>query len=189
MSYSQAESAGDDDLMQETSLRRGFELAALVLTGAAGEPADTDEAIDRLVAAGEHIPAGLAGMTLARALRRRSDESRSDGRRAEASALEGLQAYAADVLLQTGAEHGLELAGMAGDDAVWAARWCLADNRPPPRSPRWRPAADWCCMPPRSAVAWPTCSRPPAGSTSRRSGPRRRRRHRRETGGAWPGPT
>ncbi|GAA2260371.1 hypothetical protein GCM10010232_59390 [Streptomyces amakusaensis] len=68
---------------------------------------------------------------LARAYQERGDRDRDRGdrRAAVAAAQESLRSLAEEVLLQLGAEHGLEVARAAAERALLAVRWAADDGR------------------------------------------------------------
>lgn len=59
----------------------------------------------------------------------RADQNLGDLRRAATAGLEGLRRRTDEVLLQSGAAHGLSAARSAAGEAVEVARWCLRSGR------------------------------------------------------------
>ncbi|MCB5165845.1 CHAT domain-containing protein [Streptomyces bambusae] len=103
------------------------------------DPDDLDRAVDALTLVRRAVAAGRSAAIAADSLwqlsllhQRRWHGTRlaADAADATATALEALQALAADVALQTGAGHGLLVARAGSRRAVDAARWAGSQGRP-----------------------------------------------------------
>ncbi len=85
-----------------------------------------EQAKTTLVDHGDHRQAAQVCDALALAYRRRGEAG--DSNRSIETGLDGLRARGRDVLLQTGAAHGLAAARHAAHEALRVARWCVADG-------------------------------------------------------------
>jgi len=125
----------DGAVQTRVALASGL-MAQYVLGDGPGKAKILDEAIDVLEQArdamtertGSRIAALVLG-SLADVLRTRHDPATDDNRRAVALTRDSLGIVAGDVLLQLGAEHGLQAARAGASRGLRAAGWALEDDR------------------------------------------------------------
>ncbi|MBI0293059.1 CHAT domain-containing protein [Streptomyces sp. PRKS01-29] len=121
---------------QHVRIRQAVVYALLAIHRSTDDPAVLEEAVGEL----EHARRGLTERTspdirqkvlweLAEVYRLRADRGRDDLGAAVSTAQESLRVLAEDVLLQLGAEHGLEVARAGASRGLLAAHWAAVDGR------------------------------------------------------------
>ncbi|WP_037645007.1 CHAT domain-containing protein [Streptomyces hygroscopicus] len=121
---------------QRIWIRQGIGQALLSVHRSTGDRADLEEAVGELEQARRELtertgPAVRQKVLweLAEAYRLRDDRERDDTGAAVAAAHASLWVLAEDVLLQLGAEHGLEVARAGASRGLLAAHWAAVDGR------------------------------------------------------------
>lgn len=121
---------------QHVGTRQAIGYALMALHAANGDRSLLDEAVGELEQARRDLtepnsPGTVQGVLwgLAEAYQRRGDRERDDLGAAVAAAQESLRVLAEDVLLQLGAEHGLEVARSGASRGLLAAHWAAVDGR------------------------------------------------------------
>ncbi|WP_432251436.1 CHAT domain-containing protein [Streptomyces sp. HNM1019] len=121
---------------QRVWIRQGIGLALLAVHRSTGDRSDLDEAIGELERARRELTERTSPdirqkllWELAEAYRLRGDRERDDTGTAVATAHASLWVLAEDVLLQLGAEHGLEVARAGASRGLLAAHWAAVDGR------------------------------------------------------------
>ncbi|MES4902504.1 MULTISPECIES: CHAT domain-containing protein [unclassified Streptomyces] len=117
-------------------IRQALVYALLTVHQSTGDPSVLEEAIGELEQARRDLTDRTTPDThqkvlwdLAEAYHLRGDRERDDLGAALATAQESLRVLAEDVLLQLGAEHGLEVARAGAGRALLAAGWAAVDGR------------------------------------------------------------
>ncbi|WP_432044701.1 CHAT domain-containing protein [Streptomyces asiaticus] len=121
---------------QRVWIRQGIGLALLAVHRSTGDPSDLEEAVGELERARGELTERTSPdirqkllWELAEAYRLRADRERDDTGAAVATAHASLWVLAEDVLLQLGAEHGLEVARAGASRGLLAAHWAAVDGR------------------------------------------------------------
>ncbi|MGW7751019.1 CHAT domain-containing protein [Streptomyces violaceusniger] len=121
---------------QRVWIRQGIGMALLTIHRSTGDHSDLEEAVGELEQARRELtertsPAIRQKLLweLAEAYRLRDDRERDDTGAAVATAHASLWVLAEDVLLQLGAEHGLEVARAGASRGLLAAHWAAVDGR------------------------------------------------------------
>ncbi|MBO3680843.1 CHAT domain-containing protein [Streptomyces sp. NEAU-YJ-81] len=121
---------------QRVWIRQGIGMALLTIHRSTGDHSDLEEAVGELEQARRELtertsPAIRQKLLweLAEAYRLRDDRERDDTGTAVAAAHASLWVLAEDVLLQLGAEHGLEVARAGASRGLLAAHWAAVDGR------------------------------------------------------------
>ncbi|AQW47513.1 CHAT domain-containing protein [Streptomyces violaceusniger] len=121
---------------QRVWIRQGIGMALLTIHRSTGDHSDLEEAVGELEQARRELtertsPAIRQKLLweLAEAYRLRDDRERDDTGAAVATAHASLWVLAEDVLLQLGAEHGLEVARSGASRGLLAAHWAAVDGR------------------------------------------------------------
>ncbi|MGW7693062.1 CHAT domain-containing protein [Streptomyces asiaticus] len=121
---------------QRVWIRQGIGLALLAVHRSTGDPSDLEEAVGELERARRELTERTSPdirqkllWELAEAYRLRADRERDDTGAAVATAHASLWVLAEDVLLQLGAEHGLEVARAGASRGLLAAHWAAVDGR------------------------------------------------------------
>ncbi|MER8160381.1 CHAT domain-containing protein [Streptomyces sp. NPDC094472] len=121
---------------QRVWIRQGIGMALLTVHRSTGDHGDLEEAVGELEQARRELtertsPAIRQKLLweLAEAYRLRDDRERDDTGAAVATAHASLWVLAEDVLLQLGAEHGLEVARAGASRGLLAAHWAAVDGR------------------------------------------------------------
>ncbi|MFE5161791.1 CHAT domain-containing protein [Streptomyces sp. NPDC056697] len=121
---------------QRVWIRQGIGMALLTIHRSTGERSDLEEAVGELEQARRELtertsPAIRQKLLweLAEGYRLRNDRERDDTGAAVATAHASLWVLAEDVLLQLGAEHGLEVARAGASRGLLAAHWAAVDGR------------------------------------------------------------
>lgn len=121
---------------QRVWIRQGIGMALLTIHRSTGDHCDLEEAVGELEQARRELtertsPAIRQKLLweLAEAYRLRDDRERDDTGAAVATAHASLWVLAEDVLLQLGAEHGLEVARAGASRGLLAAHWAAVDGR------------------------------------------------------------
>ncbi|MBP8532062.1 CHAT domain-containing protein [Streptomyces sp. MK37H] len=121
---------------QRVWIRQGIGLALLTVHRSTGDPSDLEEAVGELERARRELTERTSPdirqkllWELAEAYRLRADRERDDTGAAVATAHASLWVLAEDVLLQLGAEHGLEVARAGASRGLLAAHWAAVAGR------------------------------------------------------------
>nr|WP_262701146.1 CHAT domain-containing protein [Streptomyces sp. NEAU-383] len=121
---------------QQVWIRQGIGLALLAVHRSTGDRSDLEEAVGELERARGELTERTSPdirqkllWELAEAYRLRDDRERDDTGAAVATAHASLWVLAEDVLLQLGAEHGLEVARAGASRGLLAAHWAAVDGR------------------------------------------------------------
>ncbi|WP_413797546.1 CHAT domain-containing protein [Streptomyces iranensis] len=121
---------------QRVWIRQGIGLALLTVHRSTGDRSDLEEAVGELERARGELTERTSPdirqkllWELAEAYRLRDDRERDDTGAAVATAHASLWVLAEDVLLQLGAEHGLEVARAGASRGLLAAHWAAVDGR------------------------------------------------------------
>ncbi|MFE2187965.1 CHAT domain-containing protein [Streptomyces sp. NPDC059455] len=121
---------------QRVWIRQGIGLALLTVHRSTGDPSDLEKAVEEMERARGELTERTSPdirqkllWELAEAYRLRDDRERDDIGAAVATAHASLWVLAEDVLLQLGAEHGLEVARAGASRGLLAAHWAAVDGR------------------------------------------------------------
>ncbi|MEU9797278.1 CHAT domain-containing protein, partial [Streptomyces sparsogenes] len=121
---------------QHVRIRQAIAYALLAIHTTNGERSVLEEAVGELERARRDLTERSSSEVrqkvsweLAEAYRLRDDRERDDRGAAVGAAQESLRVLAEDVLLQLGAEHGLEVARAGASRGLLAAQWAAADGR------------------------------------------------------------
>ncbi|MGV9847677.1 CHAT domain-containing protein [Streptomyces sp. NPDC003442] len=121
---------------QRVWIQQGIGLALRTVHRSTGDPSDLEKAVEELERARGELTERTSPdirqkllWELAEAYRLRDDRERDDTGAAVATAHASLWVLAEDVLLQLGAEHGLEVARAGASRGLLAAHWAAVDGR------------------------------------------------------------